>query len=188
MTCGGEKCAFRPGLKSLFATMALEGTRAAWSPVPDERTRTAIRAAERDMVRTLTQSGTRFQTGLAIACWLDLFMGASAAFPRGAVLYGEVRDSIDGPDGKYFVLAPENARANVLVRADCLAELSSKGAAKEWSPGMQVLLLGAAMGRCKLPSGEDAVSVLPFDWAPVGLGIAVPDDGDSRRPPPKGRR
>ena len=96
-----------------------------------------------------------------------------------------MRETVDGPDGKYVFLKPQRARDVVAVRADLLAEATGKAAsAKEWTPGMQVALLGAAVGRFKAPSGEQAVYVLPLDWQPTpALEVAMPEFG-----PPGGFR
>jgi len=105
--------------------------------------------------------------------------------PRGAIFYGEVHETIDGPDGKYVCLGVQNAREVVALRVDLLAEATGKAAAgsKEWTAGMQVALLGTTMGRFKMPSGEQGIYVLPFDWLPTpGVGVTMPG-GDRRMGP-----
>jgi hypothetical protein len=97
----------------------------------------------------------------------------------------EVHETIDGPDGKYVCLGVQNAREVVALRTDLLAEATGKAAAgsKEWTAGMQVALLGTTLGRFKMPSGEQGIYVLPFDWLPTpGVGVTMPG-GDRRMGP-----
>lgn len=185
-TCRGDGIAFTPALKALLSDVAIEGTRGIWAPLPDDRTRTAMRATGRDVLKTLTQSAQGFQTALALGFWSDVAVWHPSTFPRGAIFYGEVHETVDGADGKYVFLGLQNSRDAVAVRADLLAEATGKAAgAKEWTPGMQVALLGTAMGRFKAPSGEQGIYVLPFDWLPTP-GFAVTMPRDNRPPGPPG--
>jgi len=191
-TCRGEGVAFTPALETVLAKAALEGTRGLWAPVVDERARAAFRAAGREVLKTLTQAPQRFQTSLATGNWSAMGEWAASTLPRGGVFYGEVRETVDGPDGKYVFLKPQRARDAVAVRVDLLAEAAGKAAsAQEWTPGMQVALIGAAVGRFRAPSGERAVYVLPLDWLPTpGLEITAQDFGPPGGfgPPDRGNR
>jgi hypothetical protein len=182
--CGGDGVAFTPALKALVSNVAIEGTRVVWAPVAEDQTRAAVRTASRDLLKTLTQAPQGFQTALAGGFWSDAATWHASTFPRGTLFYGEVHETIEGPDGKYVCLGVENAKAVVALRVDLLAEAAGKTAAsKEWTAGTQVALLGTAMGRFKLPSGEQGIYVLPFDWLPTpGFTVTMP--GDRRGPPP----
>jgi hypothetical protein len=140
------------------------------------------------VLKTLTQSAQGFQTTLALGFWSDAAVWHASTFPRGAIFYGEVHETVDGPDGKYMLLGLLNSRDAVAVRADLLAEATGKAAgAKEWTAGMQVALLGTAMGRFKMPSGEQGIYVLPFDWLPTpGFAATAPRDDRPMGPPPGG--
>jgi hypothetical protein len=180
--CRGEGVAFTPALETVLAKAALDGTRGLWAPVADDRGRAVFRAAGREVLKILTQAPQRFQTSLATGIWSEMGQWAAGTLPRGGVFYGEVRETVDGPDGKYVFLKPQRAREAVAVRADLLAEAVGKAAsAKEWTPGMQVALLGAVVGRFRAPSGEHAFYVLPLDWQPTpGLEITMPEFGPPR--------
>jgi hypothetical protein len=184
-TCRGDGVAFTPALKTFLSNAALDGTRGVWAPLADDRLRTAVHSAGRDMLKTLAQSPRGFQTAMATGFWSDMPLWHDSTFPRGAIFYGEVHETINGPDGKYVFLGPQNSKDSVAVRADLLAEATGKTAAgpKEWTAGMQVAILGAAISRFKAPSGEQGIYVLPFDWLPTpGLTITMPG-GDRRMGP-----
>jgi hypothetical protein len=184
-TCRGDGVAFTPALKTLVSNVAIEGTRVIWTPVAEDQTRAAVRTAGRDLLKTLTQAPQGFQSALAVGFWSDAPNWHASTFPRGALFYGEVHETIDGPDGKYVCLGVQNAREVVALRTDLLAEATGKAAAgsKEWTAGMQVALLGTTMGRFKMPSGEQGIYVLPFDWLPTpGVGVTMPG-GDRRMGP-----
>jgi len=189
-TCRGEGIAFSAQTKTVLSEVALDGTRGLWAPVADEKPRAAIRATAHEVLKILTLAGQGFQTSMAIGFWQDMDQWAANTMPRGGVFYGEVRETIDGPDGKYVLLRPGRTRDVVAVRLDLLLEATTKAGAgtKELFPGMQVALIGAAVGRFRTPSGERAFYVLPLDWMPTpGLTISMPDyfgppGGDPRDP------
>ena len=177
-TCRGEGIAFSAQTKTVLSEVALNGTRGQWAPVADEKPRTAIRATAHEVLKVLTLAAQGFQTSMATGFWQDMDQWAANTMPRGGVFYGEVRETIDGPDGKYVLIRPNRARDVVAVRLDLLLEATTKAGAgtKELIPGMQVALLGAAVGRFRTPSGERAFYVLPLDWMPTpGLTISMPD-------------
>jgi hypothetical protein len=178
-TCRGEGVAFTDPLKTLLAEVALDGTRGLWAPVGDDKPRAAVRATAREVLKVLTLAPQGFQTSMAIGFWSDMDQWQANTLPRGGVFYGEVREAIDGPDGKYLLLRPHRARDLVAVRADLLAEATTKAGAgtKEWIPGMQVALLGAAVSRFKTPSGDRAFYVLPLDWMPAPINVSMPEFG-----------
>jgi len=167
------------------STVAIEGTRVLWAPGAEDQARAPVRTAGRDLLKALTQAPQGFQTALAVGFWSDAATWHASTFPRGGLFYGEVHETIEGPDGKYVCLGVQNAKVVVALRADLLTEAAGKAAAsKEWAAGTQVALLGTAMGRFKMPSGEEGIYVLPFDWvATPGFAVTMPDD---RRGPPPG--
>jgi hypothetical protein len=181
-TCRGEGIAFTAPLKTLLSEMALEGTRGLWAPVADDRTRTVVRATAHEVLKVLTLAAERFQTSMATGFWSDMGQWPAGTLPRGGVFCGEVREAIDGPDGKYVLLKPQRAREVVAIRADLLAEATTKATGtKELLAGTQVALLGAAVGRFRMPAGEHGIYVLPLDWLPTpGLTVSMPEFGMPR--------
>ena len=186
--CHGDKIAYKASVFTLFSTMVLEATRVAWSPAGDEKTRTAVHASAAAMLKQLSQANVLFfQVPLAFAGWGDVG-NARKALPRGVILYCEVMETVDGPDGKYVLLGPYNAAPSVAVRADLLNRPAAKGVAARKLPaaGDKIVLAGAVLGPVKSPSMPQGVYVLPLDWMPAPGEMPEPRPPGGR-PPPKGR-
>jgi len=176
-TCRGEKIAYRDGLYGLARQMAEEGARIVWAPSVDVKSQTAVRTGAAGILKILADAGNHLRVPFGIASLTDLRL-AGLAFPHGVVVFGQVREVLDGPDGKYLVLVPYGTEVVLAVRADLLAEAPGAKAARgaaTWSPGDQILLAGAAISRFKTETAE-GFYVLPFDWVPAPvLPDAVPD-------------
>jgi hypothetical protein len=202
--CHGDKIAYKPLVYTLFSTMVLEATRVAWSPVADEKTRSAVHTSAAAMLKQLGQTNVLFfQVPLAFAGWGDVG-NTRKAMPRGVILYCEVADTVEGPDGKYILLGPYNSAPSVAVRADLLSRPAAKGVAARKLPasGDKIVLAGAVLGPIKVPAMQEAgaapgvkvpsaqgVYVLPLDWAPAPGELPEPDPRarPPGRQPPKGR-
>jgi len=181
--CHGDKIAYRPLVYTLFSTMVLEATRVAWSPVADEKTRSAVHTSAAAMLKQLGQANViTFQLPLAFAGWGDAG-NLRKALPRGAILYGEVAETAEGPDGKYLLLGPYGAAPSVAVRADLLAGPAAKGvpARKLPSAGDRIVLAGAVLGPFKAPT-QQGLYVLPLDWAPAPGEMPEPDPRGKPKP------
>jgi hypothetical protein len=148
--------------------LAIEGaTRTLWAPVADERSRTTARAAGTEIIKSLALAGPLYQRDYAAA--LAPLLG-KGPLPQGVVFHGEVRRKIEGPDGRYVVLAPRGADTPVAVRLDDLLSPGVKSAAaaarKEPAEKTWVVLAGTAIAPFQ---NERATTlfVLPLDWAPA---------------------
>jgi hypothetical protein len=117
---------------------------------------------------------------------------AGAAMPRGTILRAEVKEQMDGPDGKYLLFAPPDSDTPVIVRVDDLMQLGGKatlGDRKEPAAGSWVLLGGMALS--PFDDGKhQGLFVLPLEWtvapAPAppeapGGDAAAGDPGPPRR-------
>ncbi|MFO8012604.1 MAG: hypothetical protein R6X20_04770, partial [Phycisphaerae bacterium] len=177
--CRGEGIALESGVFDLLATWALEGTRAVWAPGNVEGIRLGARAAGRDMLGHLAKAGRHFRAAFAQEAGHAVSrLGRSA--PHGLVVYGEVREIISGPDGKYVILDPLETDAMVASR---LADLMGRDGRGPSGPGRRprerawMLLAGAVVSSFQ-GGRHQGVCVLPFEWT----GCPVPG------PLPRGRR
>lgn len=164
--CRGEGAALESGLYDVLSAWAEQGTRAVWTPGPPDRTFATARSAGIEIVRWLALVGRTFREAASQAVTEPLARG-SAASPRGVVMYAQVRNVEDGPDGPYVVLQPQDARMLVAVRADDLAGRDGKGPAGAGRPPAEkswIVLAGAVLGPVSAPRAQ-GVFVLPFEWA-----------------------
>ena len=199
--CHAETCYPQASVVKALAPAVEGATRTFWAPVADERSRAAARATGAEVIKSLATAGRHYQFGHARLQANDLISGP---LPQGVLVHAEVQKKIDGPDGRYVILAPRkgampvvvgdgrwparstptkaprNGSMPVLVRADDLAAPGAKStvtARKEPADGTWIFLAGTAIARLQGP-GPEGVFILPLEWAPA----TMPIDPD---PPPK---
>jgi hypothetical protein len=112
-------------------------------------------------------------------------------FPRGIVVYAQVRETLTAADGPYRLLAPFRSPALLAVKADLLAPpagADGKPAGAQPAVGQWIVLGGAVEGVALLQNLKPLL-VRPFGWvagpqlhAPPGPGRAP---GPADEPPPK---
>jgi hypothetical protein len=150
---------------------AVEGaTRTFWAPVADEKSWKAARATGTEVIKSLAAAGRHFQYDHARLQGKGLMSGA---MPQGVVVHAEVQKKIDGPDGRYVILAPRNGAMPVVVRVDDLVAPGAKStvtARKEPADGTWIFLAGTAIARLQ-GSGPKGVFVLPLEWTPATMPI-----------------
>jgi len=177
--CRGEGIALESGVFDLLGTWALEGTRAVWAPGDAGGIRIAARAAGRDMVGHLAKAGRHFRARFAEEAARNVNR-LGRTVPRGLVVYGEVREIIGGPDGRYVILDPLGTAHVVAVRLDDLMGQDGRGPGGVGRPPPErawMLLAGAVVS--KFDNGRyRGVCVLPLEWT----GCPTPG------PVPAGRR
>ena len=163
--CDGEGIAVESGVFDLLATWALEGTRAVWAPGDAEGIRLAARGAGRDMLGHLAKAGRRFRADFAEEAARVVRQGGRSA-PRGLVVYGEVREIVGGPDGRYVILDPIGTNDMVAVRLADLMGSGSRGPGGMGRPPHErawMVLSGTVVS--EFDSGRHhGVCVLPFEW------------------------
>jgi hypothetical protein len=163
----------------MLSTWAMEGTRAVWAPGDVDGIRGIARSAGREMLGQLAKAGRHFRAAYAEEAG-DVVRRLGRAAPRGLVVYGEVREIIAGPDGKYLILDPVQSDYMVAVRLDDLMGRDGRGPGGAGRPPHErawMLLSGTILSGFN--SGRyQGVCVLPFEWT----GCPVPG------PLPGGRR
>jgi len=167
-TCGGEKYAMSPTVWGDLMRMIELGTRTAWAPTTDERTRLTYRKDVLAVLRGLVEVGRRFDRALNSAAAADLSRTGST-LPRGTLMRAEVKEHMDGPDGKYLLLAPVDSGMAVAVRLDDVVQLGGKanlGDHKDPADGSWVLLCGMALSRFD-DGKRQGLFVLPLEWTAV---------------------
>jgi len=163
--CGGEGIAVESGVFDLLTTWALEGTRAVWAPGDTEGIRHAARDAGRDMLAHLAKAGRRFRADFAKEAGRAVDQRGRSV-PRGLVIYGEVREIVSGPDGRYVILDPLETPDMVAVRLDDLMGSDGRGPGGVGRPPHErawMVLAGTVLS--SFDNGRHCgVCVLPFEW------------------------
>ncbi|MBE3096320.1 MAG: hypothetical protein IMZ44_04230 [Planctomycetes bacterium] len=168
--CHAETCWAQQSVVKALAPAVEGATRTFWAPVADDNSRTAARKTGAEAIKSLATAGRYYQFGHARLQANDLISGP---LPQGVLVHAEVQKKIDGPDGRYVVLAPRNGSMPVVVRADDLAAPGAKStvtARKEPADGTWIFLAGTAIARLAGP-GPKGVFVLPLEWAPATMPI-----------------
>jgi hypothetical protein len=169
--CHGEKSAAQGPLLTDLAELALSGARTVWAPTTDEHARAQVRSDAALLMKTLMGVGPHFDQALGTA-----FDKPGGVFPRGTVLRAEVRESKEGPDGTYLILAPYRSTTLVGVRVDDLLTMGGKAPARDRKvPGVGswVAVIGAVIS--KMDTGdEQGLAVLPMDWMPALVPVPPP--------------
>jgi len=172
----------------MLAEWALQGTRVAWGPGVDSRTRSSVRKIGVEMLARLATVGRHLRRALGLLGKLGTVTMKDGE-PTGVILYAEVEKEIEGPDGTYLLLDSFNARTPVAVRAEDLVGAGGLGPL----PGRQVPKKGtwfalAATAVSHFRTGEvQGVYVLPFEWAPYIPSLDPNEGDDDRRGPPDWR-
>jgi hypothetical protein len=165
------------------------GTRSVWLPATDDRTRLAYRKEMLSTLVSLTAVGRRFDRALNATAAGELNR-AGAPLPRGMLIRAEVKEHMDGPDGKYLLLGPLDAARPLAVRADDLLQLGSKAAGDRRDPadGSWVMLCGMLIS--SFDDGKhQGLFLLPLEWMPVAKPAAPDPAADAfpwkGGPPPR---
>jgi hypothetical protein len=193
-------------LYQTFKNMGEQGLRMLAFPDTDDKALEAAKKNGRLVLASLGEVGNRFRDAFAKAAKDDLDKGAQ--FPRGAVVYAQVRDTLEGTDGKYVVLAPYQSATLLVMRADTPAAPDSRilnanplepspkppaarvASRPNLSYGRWIVLAGQLEGSVDIES-HHYLHILPFDWA-SGPNLGRPPDttrpGEESEPearPPK---
>jgi hypothetical protein len=168
--CHAETCCAQPSVVKALAQAVEGATRTFWAPVADEKSWKAARATGAEVIKSLAAAGRHFQYDHAGLQGKGL---KSGVMPQGVLVHAEVQKKIDGPDGRYVILAPRNGAMPVVVRADDLVAPGAKStvvARKEPADGTWIFLAGTAIARLQGPDPQ-GVFVLPLEWTPAAMPI-----------------
>jgi len=168
--CHGERHAVGKKLTDSVADMVELATRTLWLPSLDDRVRSSMRTAGRDMIRALTSVGPNFETAYAVATAADL-ANPGLTFPQGVVLRCEVKEHVSGPDGKYILMAPWKSNFMVAVRYEDMVLLGGKlpmtdSIHKDPPDGTWVALIGSGLSGFDTGKAQ-GMFILPLDWMPI---------------------
>jgi hypothetical protein len=145
--CQGEGVAVKNDTYQYFGNVALLGTKAWYQPESDEAARASVRESALDLLRGLAKAGPEFRRAFAQAAAEALRKGRAAhEFPAGAVLYAQVRETDDGPDGRYIVLAPYQGAPLLVTRTGAGGAAPNPGKpdpGPPWSYGDWIVVAGA---------------------------------------------
>jgi len=180
--CMGTGLRITPETLEMLNEWAIQGTRVAWGPGVNSRTRSSVRKIGVEMLARLAAVGRNLRRVLGFLGQLNT-IEMKPGKPSGVILYAQVEEEIQGPDGRYLVLECFNARTPVAVRVEDLLGHDGLGPL----PGRQVPRKGtwfamAATAVSPFNTGEvRGVYVLPFEWAPYIPALdRNEDDRDDR--------
>jgi len=105
--CQGAGIAVQEGFYPNLVVWAEQATRGAWAPTLDDRARASIRGAGLEVLKSLATSNVQFRRMFGLAL-LGEVLRQNAPKPRGLVVFARVRDIVEGPDGRYFILDAGN--------------------------------------------------------------------------------
>jgi len=192
--CKGEGVIFSDALYPMYMKMAEGGAWAILGGDVDPKARDAVFTNGQEVLKALAKAGNAYRAEFSRQVKADLAK-AGATYPRGIVLYAQVRDFINGPDGQYTMLVPHMGPGILAVKSDRFPA-TSEGQAKGPSPGDWVVLAGVMAGLVTL-GDQKATVVHPFTWvrgphlgggpagkAPPGPGPG-PGPGPAQPPPPE---
>ncbi|MCX5682360.1 MAG: hypothetical protein NT049_01575, partial [Planctomycetota bacterium] len=160
--CQGEGVLFPDGLYGQYIRMAETGTWLALAGGVEPKVRDAAFSGGLDLLRAIGKVGKGYRDDLVKEIKSDLSKGVAAA-PHGMVVYAQVRESVDGPDGSYVLLSPHGSGATFAAKADRMAAVAEVRGT-QLGEGHWIILAGLGMGPVSLGS-QQATFVQPFAWA-----------------------
>ena len=185
--CLGTGIHLSPEVLEMLSEWARQGTRVAWVPQIDSRTRSGVRKIGVEMLARLAPVGRRLRRVFGGLGRLNVTQ-ANPEDPQGVILYAQVDNLLEGPDGEYLILDAFNTRTPIAVRVEDLLGHDGLGPL----PGRRVPREGswfalAATVVSEFDTGEvTGVYVLPFEWAPYVPELDPRGPPDDRRGPPGG--
>jgi hypothetical protein len=209
--CQGEGVAFNASLYREFTNLGEQGLRLLAFPDTDDKALEAAQKNGRAVLLGLGEVGNRFRDAFAKAVKEDLEKGTQ--FPRGVVVFAQVRDVLEGTDGKYVVLALHQSATMLVMRAEPPAAPDSRVLSAK-PPGSLPKPSDAKAGSAKVPSRPNLsygqwivlaglldasidieshhyLYIRPFDWAlgpDLGSAPRSTQPGEESEPEAKPRK
>jgi len=185
-TCNGECVNFPDGLYAQYSRMAEAGTYLASAGGVDQKVRDTVFSGCMDLLKAVSKIGKAYRDDLVNEIKADLSKNLDGG-PHGMVVFAQVRESVEGPDGQYLMLAPHGSEAKLVAKADRLAAVAEVRGTR-LDEGRWIVLTGMAMGSVSIGS-QRAIYVQPLAWADgpsFGSHERKPGwSGTGAPPPPK---
>ena len=182
-TCQGETAVWKDAHYAMLATIGEQGTQLVHGPGVEAQTRAAVRGQVAEFLEGLGKVGERFRRQFD-AAGAAAVAKAEDELPAGLVLYAQVRETVDGPDGRYTLLALHRSSVLLVVRHETLGPTLGETVHvpdATWRYGKWLVLAGRAEKKLALPDRE-LIYFRPAAWA------SGPHLGDAprrpRNPPP----
>jgi hypothetical protein len=175
--CHGESVLMKPDLYGLFASTAEQGTRFACQPGQDPQATTAVRRVVAQVLSGVARVGSQFREAFvqeATAAIEDA--GAGKNLPAGFVLYVQVREIVDGPDGRYALLVPYASTKVLATRMGGIGGASGVLRPEDfakWTSGKWLVLAGSIQAPFSL-NEQALLYVQPLAWVDGPLLSSVP--------------
>jgi len=180
--CRGEKVLFEDSLYDSYVAMAACGTWLALAGDVDPKARDATFANGLELLKSLAALGSRYRDGLIRRTQADL-AAPDAVWPRGLLVFAQVRETFDGPDGRYVLLAPQMSKVLLAVRTDSLAAATDNHEDSILDYGDWIVLAGTGVAPVERQE-ERPIYLRPFAWA-RGPDLGPPPKRESAAPPPE---
>jgi hypothetical protein len=119
------------------------------------------------LLRVLAEAGQQFRTA-CIQFSAGALDGPAGDWERGVIVFGQVRETVSGPGGRYTLVKTEPNQTLVAIPEILAFRPSSAGAVgnpKELKDGVWVVVGGVARSAF-VRDGSPVVYVLPFGWVP----------------------
>ncbi|HUX02218.1 MAG TPA: trypsin-like peptidase domain-containing protein [Phycisphaerae bacterium] len=163
--CHGEGTVFRDTTHGDLVAMAEQAARVRFDPEVDPKAREATLAGVRevlDALANLKTEGRRAMLAAAAQAVRD-----DAEWPRGLVVWAQILDKVEAPDGGYVVLAPHGSNQRIAMRPeaerDAGAGQDPPAAPGTWQYGQWILVAGLGEGRVAV-GGQRLVWIRPAVW------------------------
>jgi len=164
--CYGSGLVVEAGLMKMLGTLAEGAARIVWAPETDARSRTVVRQVLVEVLRRLATAPVRVRNLFATYAGRSV---AAGRWPRGLVVYAQVRERAEGPDGAYLMLEPWQSTTTVALRLQDLVPGQASGTGAAPPVGSWVILAGMAVSNFKGDLRE-GIYVLPVVVIPAPVG------------------
>ncbi len=164
--CSGEGVVCRRGLYGYFVRMAEGATHLIASPDTTENVSDAAFKNGMGLLAALGKVPTRYRNSLTSQIRADL-NAAEPKYPRGAILYAQVCESVNLRGDNFTVLVPYGLRTVLMVNSDMLTSaygVDDSPTATAPTAGSSVVVGGVLEGMAHV-QGSSPISMRLFGWA-----------------------
>ncbi len=165
-TCSGEGVVCRRGLYGYFVRMAEGATHLIASPDTTKNVSDAAFKNGMGLLEALAKVPTGYRDSLTRQIRADL-NAADPKYPRGAILYAQVCESVNLRGDNFTVLVPYGSATVVMVNSEMLTSaygVDDSPAAATPTAGSSVMVGGVLEGVADL-QGAHPILMRPFGWS-----------------------